>query len=149
MLSSSSGGVFVGVASYVLERNGVVFGCSYEDNLVAKHIAISICDELIKLQGSKYVASDTNDTYTQVKKILDKSSKMVLYTGTPCQIAGLKAFLGKDYSNLYTIDLICHGTPSQKLFSKYIEWLGNKMKGKVLSINISESYSFMFKFCFL
>lgn len=132
LLSSSSGGAFVGIASYVLEKKGVVFGCSYDDNLIAKHIVVSVCDDLIKLQGSKYVASDTNDTYTQVKKILDKSSKMVLYTGTPCQIAGLKAFLGKDYSNLYTIDLICHGTPSQKLFSKYIEWLGNKMKGKVI-----------------
>lgn len=132
LLSSSSGGVFSGIASYILEKRGVVFGCSYDDNLIAKHIVVSSCDDLIKLQGSKYVASDTNDTYTQVKKILDKSSKMVLYTGTPCQIAGLKAFLGKDYSNLYTIDLICHGTPSQKLFSKYIEWLGNKMKGKVI-----------------
>ena len=132
LLSSSSGGAFVGIASYVLEKKGVVFGCSYDANLIAKHIVVSVCDDLIKLQGSKYVASDTNDTYTQVKKILDKSSKMVLYTGTPCQIAGLKAFLGKDYSNLYTIDLICHGTPSQKLFSKYIEWLGNKMKGKVI-----------------
>ena len=132
LLSSSSGGAFVGIASYVLEKEGVVFGCSYDDNLIAKHIVVSVCDDLIKLQGSKYVASDTNDTYTQVKKILDKSNKMVLYTGTPCQIAGLKAFLGKDYTNLYTIDLLCHGTPSQKLFSKYIEWLGKKMKGKII-----------------
>lgn len=128
---SSSGGVFAGIANYILSENGVVYGCAYDENFNANIIGITNVADLYKLQGSKYVASNTNVTYKQVKENLEIGKK-VLYCGSPCQIAGLKAFLGKDYENLYTLDLICHGTPSQKLFSKYIEWLGKKFGGKII-----------------
>jgi len=134
MLKSASGGIFPVLAENFLEQNGVVFGCAYDENWVAKHIAIENSGELHKLQSSKYVQSDTLNTYAQAKDFLEQNRR-VLYSGTPCQIAGLKAFLGKDYENLVTVDLICHGVPSPELFAKYIEWLGKKMKGKIIELN--------------
>lgn len=128
---SSSGGVFAGIAKFFLADSGYVFGCRFSENLEAEHVGINSLDLLKDLQGSKYVASNTKETYAQVKAIL-KDGKRVLYSGTPCQIAGLYAFLGKDFENLYTIDLICHGTPSQKLFSKYIAWLGKHYHDKII-----------------
>ena len=115
--SSSSGGVFSVLANYVLENNGIVFGCAFNDNLIAEHIGIEDKNELYKLRGSKYVQSNTKNTFKDVKENLE-NSRMVLYSGTPCQIAGLKQFLGKEYDNLYTVDLVCHGVPSPKLFKK-------------------------------
>lgn len=128
---SSSGGVFSAIASYILKNNGVVFGCSLEDNLVAKHIGIRNEVELYKLRGSKYVQSDTQDTFKQVRNIL-KEGKQVFYTGTPCQIAGLKSFLARPYDNLITADLICHGVPSPKVFKEYLNMLEKKHGGKVV-----------------
>lgn len=128
---SSSGGVFATFAKHILLENGVVFGCAFDQVLNAKHIMIDSIQELEKLQGSKYVASSTNNTYQQVKVLL-QTGKKVLYSGSPCHIAGLNSFLGKNYDNLFTIDLICHGTPSQKLFTKYLEWLGKRNKEKII-----------------
>ena len=131
ILRSASGGVFAAIAEVILEQGGVVFGCAFDENIVAGHIFAENLNELCKLQGSKYVQSDTKNTYSQAKEFLRQNRK-VLYSGTPCQVAGLKAFLGKDYENLITIDLICHGVPSPKLFAKYIEWLGKKMGGRII-----------------
>ena len=128
---SSSGGVFASLAKHILLENGVVFGCAFDQDLNAQHILIDSIQELERLQGSKYVASSTNTTYQQVKELL-QAGKKVLYSGSPCHIAGLKSFLIKDYDNLFTIDLICHGTPSQKLFTKYLEWLGKRNKEKII-----------------
>jgi coenzyme F420-reducing hydrogenase beta subunit len=128
---SASGGIFAVLAEKVLEQNGIVFGCAYDENFAPKHIGIENSSELHRLRSSKYVQSDTLDTYMQAKKFLEQNRK-VLYSGTPCQIAGLKAFLRKDYENLTTVDLICHGVPSPELFAKYIEWLGKKMGGKII-----------------
>ena len=132
---SSSGGMFTAIAKAVLKEHGCVFGCAFDENLVASHICIENETELDKLRGSKYVASDTNSTYSKVKSLL-KENRTVLYTGCGCQIAGLRKFLGKDYNNLLTMEIICHGTPSQKLFSKYIEALSQKLGEKI------ESYEF-------
>ena len=96
IMRSASGGAFVAIAQYVLRQNGVVFGAAYTDNLAVEHISIRSIDELYKLQGSKYVQSNTKATFFECKKELE-CKKLVLYTGTPCQIAGLKAYLGKDY----------------------------------------------------
>jgi coenzyme F420-reducing hydrogenase beta subunit len=134
MLKSSSGGIFPILAESILEQNGVVFGCAYNENLVAKHIVIENSSELCKLQNSKYVQSDTLNTFAQVKDFLEQNRK-VLYSGTPCQIAGLKAFCAKDYENLITIDLICYGVPSPKLFAKYIEWLTRQLGEEILEYN--------------
>lgn len=129
---STSGGVFVPLAESILKKNGVVFGCAYDENLVARHIAITDINDLIKLQCSKYVQSDTSGIYSQVKKALTED-RYVLFSGTGCQVAGLKTFLGKDYPKLFTVDIVCHGVPSGKLFSRYLEYLGGKMGGKITS----------------
>ena len=131
---SASGGIFGAIAEEFLEKEGIVFGCSMENvdgQLVPMHIGIENKDDLVKLLGSKYVQSDLNDTYEQVKKIL-KNKRKVLFSGTPCQVAGLKSYLGNaDISGLYTIDIICHGVPSRKFFADYLKELSKKAKGFV------------------
>ena len=118
LINSSSGGIFTLLAEYILDHKGVVFGPIFDDNKLA-HDFIENKKELYKLMGSKYLQSDMKNSYRQAKKFLDKK-RLVLFTGTPCQIAGLKSFLRKDYENLYTQDIVCHGCPSPKIFDKYI-----------------------------
>jgi coenzyme F420-reducing hydrogenase beta subunit len=134
---SASGGAFAAIARTVLENGGIVYGAVYHDDLSVSHIAVYTISELYRMQSSKYVQSDTLKTFSEVKTAL-KGGMMVLYSGTPCQIGGLNAFLGKEYPNLLTVDIICHGVPSPKLFAKYIEWLGIKNKGKILSCNFRD-----------
>ncbi|MBQ6779740.1 MAG: Coenzyme F420 hydrogenase/dehydrogenase, beta subunit C-terminal domain [Treponema sp.] len=128
---SSSGGAFGGIADYILHNGGVVFGAAFDEKLCVKQTAVHSPEKLHIVQGSKYVSCSTEHSFSDVKRLLE-NEKTVLYGGSPCQIAGLKAFLGKSYENLFTMDLICHGVPSEKLFQKYLEWLGKKTKGKVI-----------------
>lgn len=128
---SASGGAFAAFALKILENQGVVFGCAYDEDLNAVQIKIDSPENLIKLQGSKYVSSDSKNTFAEAKKDL-LIGKKVLYSGRPCQIAGLRKYLEKEYENLLTVDLVCHGVPSQKLFTKYLEWLGQKNGGKII-----------------
>lgn len=128
---SSSGGLFGGIAKYILDNGGFAFGAAYDEDMTVRNIMITNKSELEKIQGSKYVVSDTKNTYNQVKDLLN-TGKKVLYGATPCQIAGLRAYLEKDYENLYTMDLICHGVPSAKIFKKYLYWLEEKYKGKII-----------------
>ena len=116
---SSSGGMFSVISKYVFDKKGVVFGAAYDKNLNLYHIMATSEAELEKMRGSKYFQSDTANTYHEVKNIL-KNGRLVYYTGTPCQIAGLRLFLKKEYSNLITSDLICHGTPSSKMFHLFL-----------------------------
>lgn len=127
---SSSGGIFSVLARYILENKGVIYGASFDNNLKLNHIRIENLDELYKLRGSKYLQSNTQETFRVVKQDLNSNIK-VLYVGTPCQIAGVRNYLGKNYNNLLLIDLVCHGVPSQKMFNKYIEWLEKKNNSKV------------------
>lgn len=131
---SSSGGMFSVLANYVLENDGIVIGAAYDDNNVVKHICIESKNELEKLRGSKYVQSDINNTYKIAEQKL-KENKFVLFTGTPCQIAGIKAYLGKEYQNLILADIVCHGVPSPRLFKTYLNWLEQKYKSKIKSYN--------------
>ncbi|MCK9181583.1 MAG: Coenzyme F420 hydrogenase/dehydrogenase, beta subunit C-terminal domain [Fibrobacteraceae bacterium] len=128
---SSSGGVFSALALLALKNGGVVCGCAFDDKLIAKHIFVTDEKELARLRGSKYVASDTNTVYKETQTFL-KQGRFVLFSGTPCQIAGLIKFLNKDYENLLTVEILCHGTPSQKLFGKYIDWLSEKRGKSIL-----------------
>lgn len=134
LLKSSSGGIFSVIANYVLENNGVVFGAAYDEELNVNHIKINNKKELEKLRSSKYVQSNIKNTYKEAEDELQKN-KMVLFSGTPCQIEGLKSYLLKEYENLITCDLVCHGVPSQKLFKTYLKYLSNKFKSKVKSYN--------------
>lgn len=128
--NSSSGGIFSLLAEKILSEKGVVFGVSMSENcLSAEHISVENFDDLAKLRGSKYLQSDTKNSYSEVKKALvDK--RTVIFSGTPCQVAGLKAFLGKDYENLITVDFICHGVPSPLAWRKYVEYREEKAASK-------------------
>ena len=117
---SSSGGIFSVIAEWILQQRGVVFGAAFDENFEVHHIAIETKKELVKLRGSKYVQSRLENVYPEVKQYLEKKRK-VLFTGTACQIAGLKKYLNKEYENLYTVDVLCHGVPSPKLWRMYLE----------------------------
>jgi len=135
--SSASGGIFGALASIMFEKNGVVFGCAYNDDMEPEHICVNNSTDMKKIQGSKYVQSTINTTYIEAKEYL-KVGKWVLFTGTPCQIAGLKSYLGKDYDNLITADIICHGVPSADFFKGYIKHLEEKLKGKVIDFKFRD-----------
>ncbi|MDD6200649.1 MAG: polysaccharide pyruvyl transferase family protein [Firmicutes bacterium] len=126
---SSSGGMFTVLAEYVLQKGGLVCGAAYsEDYLSVSHILTDNKDDLQRIRGSKYVQSSTGLTYQAVETAL-KAGRWVLYTGTPCQIAGIRSFLKKDYDHLILIDIVCHGVPSPKVYRKYIQ---EKARGKRL-----------------
>ena len=127
---SASGGAFAALATRFLDNKGAVVGAAFSNTLVATHVVVERMEDLHKLQGSKYVASDLGDVYSRVKSIL-ADGREVLFSGTPCQIAGLNAFLSKKYDNLTTVDLACHGTPSAQLFDAYLKWLGKKHGGVI------------------
>lgn len=131
---SASGGVFAVIAKNVLEQGGVVYGCSMEykeGKLVPQHIGVEKTEELYKLQGSKYVQSSLGKTFQSVKEEL-RRKRLVFFSGTPCQVDSLHRYLEKeDTSLLYTVDIICHGVPSAKLFQDYIETIEGKQKGKI------------------
>lgn len=118
--NSSSGGVFTHLAEYVLENDGVVFGAAFDAEFQVHHIQVDDIEDLKLLRGSKYVQSRIERTYEAAQNVL-KGNKMVLFTGTPCQIDGLRLFLGRDYDKLYTQDLICHGVPSPAVWDRYLQ----------------------------
>ena len=134
IMKSASGGAADSAAKAVLQMGGVVYGAACDEQLVVSHIEIESNAEREKIQSSKYVQSDPKYSYSKVKQRLAEGKK-VLSTGTPCQIAGLYAFLGGDKPNLYTVDLICHGVPSPKFFKKYIEYQNRQTDGRVIYFN--------------
>lgn len=117
--SSSSGGIFPLAAEWCIDKGGVVFGAGYQGVKVVHSSGRNSC-EIEKFKGSKYVQSDIGTTYREVEKILN-TGRYVLFTGLPCQIEGLKSYLGKEYEKLYTIDLICHGVGAPGIWEKYID----------------------------
>lgn len=134
IMQSASGGVGVLAAQKIIEKGGVAYGAAYDEHFNVKHIRVDVLKDLPKIQSSKYVQSDMNNAYSQVLSDL-RDGKIVLFSGTPCQIDGLRFFLGKEYENLYTLDLICHGVPSPKFFKKYLEYQNKQEKEKVIYFN--------------
>lgn len=121
-LKSSSGGVFTLLAEEILRNDGIVVGAAMSDDCKSvHHIIVNDIEGLEKLRGSKYLQSTISDVLQQTKTALD-DGKTVLFTGTPCQIGGLYSYLGKEYPNLYTQDLICHGVPSPMVWRKYVDY---------------------------
>lgn len=120
--ASSSGGIFTSIAEWILSNGGVIFGAGYDDEFNVVHKEVNSIEGLNDLRGSKYVQSNINDTYKKAKQYLNEGKK-VLFTGTPCQIAGLYNYLQKKYDNLYTCDIVCHGVPSPEVFEKYKQML--------------------------
>ena len=132
--NSASGGMFYPIAKYVIEKKGIVFGVCYDDNLIAHHEYVTTLEGLKKFQGSKYVRSDLRDSYRKVEEFL-KQDKYVLFTGTPCQCQGLRAFLKKEYNKLITCEIICHANPSPKVLELYKKNLEIKLNKKVKDID--------------
>lgn len=118
-MKSSSGGVFTLLAEYVLDKGGYVCGAAYDDNWMVHHIIIDKKEDLDKIRGSKYLQSSMDNCYQEIKDLLQKNN-WVLFSGTPCQVAGLYSFLGKDYEKLLTVDIFCHGAPSRSIWKKYL-----------------------------
>lgn len=127
---SSSGGVFNALMVSTLSQNGIVFGAAFDDSLLLCHQAVSSEAESIKLRGSKYLQSRIGSSYQEAKDFL-KQGRRVLFSGTPCQIAGLYSYLGRDDENLLTCDLVCHGVPSPKVFALYVAAMEQRHGAKV------------------
>ena len=130
-LESSSGGMFTVLAEKVIADGGVVFGAEFDSDFSVRHGWTDSVFGLERFRGSKYLQSRTESSFSECRKFLDDGRK-VLYTGTPCQIAGLKAFLKKDYENLFTVDVICHGVPSPALWQKYIKFREKKSASRIV-----------------
>ena len=128
---SSSGGVFTALAENILARGGVVVGAAFDDRLVVRHILIETSADLHRLRGSKYVQSEISSAlYRQARDLL-KQDRPVLFSGTPCQVAGLRCFLRQPSEKLFCCDLICHGVPSPLLFARYVQH--NQTRGNQLA----------------
>lgn len=137
---SASGGIFASIATNVLREGGVVYGAAMEiehDKLTLRHIAVENDVDLIKLQGSKYIQSSTENIYRDIKKKLN-DNRLVLFSGTPCQVDGLNSYLGKKYENLITMDIICHGVPNNQMFQDYISLLEEKYKDKIIDFKFRD-----------
>lgn len=151
-LESSSGGIFSLIAEKVIKNDGLVFGAEFNKNFEVEHNFVESENGLGKFRGSKYVQSKIGDTYKKAEKFL-LSGRLVLFTGTPCQIAGLKSYLGHSYDNLLCLDIICHGVPSPEVWKKYIEYREEKAGSKTQRIAFRRkdegwkrfSVSFLFK----
>lgn len=133
-LQSASGGAFSAFAGHVLDNDGVVFGVAFDADMRLKHIAVHRVEELGRLRSAKYVQSDVGRSYVEVRDLLRKNRR-VLFSGTPCQVAALYAFLGKDRENLLTCDIFCKGVPSPGHFAKYVESLERRFHAKLVNIN--------------
>ena len=135
---SSSGGVFYALAKNVIEKNGVVFGAKTDNSFRVSHTSVESVSDLRALQKSKYVQSFSGNSYSKVKSFL-KDGRCVLFSGTPCQIAGLNSFLQNyEYEKLLTVEVVCHGVPNQDFFDDY-------RKNLELKIGKIKEYTFRYK----
>ena len=141
---SSSGGAFTIIAENLLKKEGHIAGAAYDEDFQVRHKIVSTHDELDDLRRSKYVQSDQGDCYKQAKQLLD-AGEWILYSGCPCQIAGLKNFLGKEYEKLITIDLICHGVPSPRCYNDHIDFLCGKENVKSIEMRKRDGWAPNFK----
>lgn len=133
IMNSASGGAFIALATQIINMGGVVYGCAMEKEnniFVIKNKRAEKLEELKKFQGSKYVQSSITEIFPLIRNDLMKGIK-VLFSGTPCQNAALKKFLRKEYNNLYTVEIICHGVPNQKLFNDFISHYEKQLNGTI------------------
>ena len=143
---SSSGGVFSLLSEWIIKQNGAVFGAAFDGDFEVCHIAAETEEELSELRGSKYVQSRLENAYPLTKKYLENKS-MVLFSGTACQIAGLKKYLGREYENLYTVDVLCHGVPSPKIWKMYLDDLKNRYGADIEKIEFRNKQNGWKNYC--
>lgn len=136
---STSGGAFSALSKVVFDENGVVFGGAFDEEFNVIHTYAEKEADGIKFRGSKYVQSDMGECFSKVREFLD-SGRTVLFSGTPCQTAGLLTFLRKPYDNLITVDFVCHAVPSPKVWEKYRDYLCKKYNSKIKSVNFRSKY---------
>ena len=132
--ASRSGGIFTAISDEVLNHGGIIYGCVLTEKFEAVHIRAVTADERNAMRGSKYIQSNLGDVFKQVIKDLN-DGKQVLFSGTSCQVAGLRSFLGKHYDNLLCIDIVCHGVPSPAVWKKYLQWQESKNEGKIQNVD--------------
>lgn len=130
-IESTSGGIFYLLGQKYIENGGIVYGAVFDNNLNVIHEGVKDLDSLKRIRGSKYVQSDITGVLKNVKENL-KAGKKVLFSGTPCQVGGLRAFLKVDYPNLLCIDLVCHGVPSPKIFKEHLKYIERKYNSKLI-----------------
>lgn len=126
-MNSSSGGIFTLISELVIKSGGVVFGAEFDENYNVRHNYVDNMEDLHKFRGSKYVQSTIGSSYYDAKQFLEQG-RQVLFSGTPCQIAGLKRYLQKDYDNLICQDIVCHGVPSTYVWEHYKTFIANGRK---------------------
>jgi len=137
---SSSGGFFPALADIFLEQDAsIVYGAAMQSDLSVSHISVSHKTDLSKIRGSKYLQSHVSHLFPSVKQQLEEGQK-ILFSGTPCQIGALYKYLRKDYENLYTCEVICHGVPSSLFFSKYIEFLKKRYHTHVSHVSFRDKF---------
>ena len=135
---SSSGGLFTTIAEWVLAKNGVIYGAAFDENLHVRHRRVDTITDLERLRGSKYVQSFIGESYQLVREDLELG-RWVLFSGTPCQIGGLKKILNdKICEKLITIDIVCHGVPSPLIFEEYKNYLERKYQSKIVSYSFRD-----------
>lgn len=140
--TSRSGAVFIAVSDWILRQGGVVYGAGYADHFRVVHKRATTQTERNEFKGSKYVQSDLGNVFTQVRQDL-KEGRIVLFSGTPCQTAGLNAYIEtKLRSNLYLMDIICHGVPGPYLWRDFISYLEKKQKDKICWVNFRDKQEF-------
>ena len=150
---STSGGFVFTFLEYILNSGGIVCAATYGENFQVQHMIFESCDNpaFKSVQGSKYVQSSLGNCFFSIKQYL-KQEKKVCFVGTTCQIYGLKAYLKNDYNNLITIDLVCHGTPSPKLWKKYLDYQRTKYNSEIIKISFRDKkygyHSSVMKICF-
>lgn len=131
-IGSSSGGIFYTLSKHIISKNGSVYGAAFDKDFQLRHTVANTIEELQPLRGSKYLQSSIGDIFRDIRKKL-VSGEYVMFVGTPCQVAGLKSYLRKDFETLLTADLICHGTPSQWMFDQHKTYIEKANKGKLIS----------------
>ena len=137
LLKSASGGAFSALAQWTFDKGGYVYGVAWDKNMNPCHIRVDCMDGLLPLQGSKYVQSRINEIFISVRNDLN-NDKMVLFSGTPCQCAGLRSFLRKKYDKLICVEIICHGVPSAKFFRDYVDVLVKEYKGRIVDFKFRD-----------
>ncbi len=138
---SRSGGIFTALSDQVLSNAGVVYGCILTDEFKAVHIRAENAEERNRMRGSKYIQSKLGETFKKVKSDLD-ADRNVLFSGTSCPVAGLKRYLGKEYENLFCVDILCHGVPSKKVWKKYLRWQEQKNYSTVVGVDFRNKKDF-------
>lgn len=140
-MESRSGGIFTALSDYILENNGIVYGCILTENMLAEHIRVTSKEERDKMRGSKYIQSSLGNVFEYVKNDLIQG-KQVLFSGTSCQIAGLQLFLGKEFTNLLCVDIVCHGVPSPLIWINYLKWQEERANSEIESVDFRNKKDF-------